>query len=37
VFMCCVGVVSPSKLGGQGDGVSAGRSVDTANAFDCIN
>jgi len=36
VFMCCVGVVSPSKLGGEGDGVSAG-TVDTAIAFDCSN
>jgi hypothetical protein len=29
VFMCRVGVVSPSKLGGDGDGVSAGSTVDT--------
>jgi hypothetical protein len=35
--MYCVGVLSPSKLGGEGDGVSAGHSVDTAIAFDCSN
>jgi hypothetical protein len=36
-LMCCVGVVSPSKLGGECDGVSAGCSVDTAVAFDRSN
>jgi len=40
VFMCCVGIVSPSKLSGGGDGVTARRSVDTADtavALDCSN